>query len=120
MIQKLTSPTAQAVGFVIGALIIGFATLTPIDQLPTAPGTDKLHHIIGFGGWALLCAFGPIKRFLLLSVVILCSGGAIELIQPYVNRYAEWMDLYANTLGVTLIVLGRLLISRLLKSNTKV
>lgn len=120
MIDKLTSPAAQAAGFVLGALIICLATLTPVDQLPPVPGTDKLHHIIGFGGWALLCALGSIKRFILFSVFIILSGGTIELIQPYVNRYAEWMDFYANTLGVILVVLSRLTIGWFLKSKSKV
>ncbi len=29
-----------------------------------------------------------------------CWSGAIELIQPYVNRYGEWLDLAANTGGL--------------------
>ncbi|MGO2353917.1 MAG: hypothetical protein ACTH58_04170 [Marinomonas foliarum] len=120
MIKRLTSPAAQAAGFVLGALVICFATLTPVDQLPSAPGTDKLHHILGFGGWALLCAFGPNKRFILFSVFIILSGGTIELIQPYVNRYAEWMDFYANALGVILVVLSRLTMGWFLKSTSKV
>jgi VanZ family protein len=27
-------------------------------------------------------------------------GGAIELLQPYVNRHGEWLDMLANTAGV--------------------
>ncbi|RBP85828.1 hypothetical protein EBI01_16585 [Marinomonas rhizomae] len=119
MINKLTSPAAQAAGFILGALIICLATLTPADILPTVPGTDKTHHVIGFAGWALLCAFGPIKRFLLLSLFIILLGGAIELIQPYVNRYAEWLDFYADALGVILIIIVRLLIGLFLKSKDK-
>ena len=118
MINKLTSPTAQAVGFVLGASIICLATLTPADLLPPVPGTDKTHHVIGFAGWALLCAFGPIRRFLLLSLLIIFLGGAIELIQPYVNRYAEWLDFYADAFGVILVILARLIIGRFLKSKT--
>ena len=120
MINKLTSPTAQAVGFVLGAFIICLATLTPADVLPSVPGTDKTHHVIGFGGWALLCAFGPMKRFLLLSLFIIFLGGAIELIQPYVKRYAEWLDFYADAFGVILVILARLIIGLFLKSQYKV
>ncbi|MBT3310135.1 MAG: VanZ family protein, partial [Gammaproteobacteria bacterium] len=36
-------------------------------------------------------------------------GEMIELIQPFVNRYGEWMDFFANTAGVaTGVLLGRL------------
>jgi hypothetical protein len=120
MIKKFTSPAAQAVGFVLGALIICLATLTPADVLPSVPGTDKTHHVIGFAGWAFLCAFGPIKRFLSLSLFIILLGGAIELIQPYVNRYAEWLDFYADAFGVILVIIIRLLIGLFLKSKYKV
>lgn len=113
------TPTAQAVGFVLGAIIISLATLTPADFLPPTPGSDKLHHVIGFGGWALLCAFGPVKRFLCMALFIAFWGGMIELIQPSVNRYGEWLDFYADTLGVVLIVAGRLLTVYFIKSNDK-
>ncbi|NLQ16004.1 hypothetical protein HGG82_00020 [Marinomonas sp. M1K-6] len=115
MIHKLTSPTAQAVGFILGALIISLATLTPADSLPLAPGSDKLHHLLGFGGWALLCAFGPMKRFVSMSLLIIAWGGAIELIQPHLNRYGEWLDFYANTSGVVVIVLAKCLLRHLSK-----
>lgn len=120
MINRFTSPAAQAAGFVLGALIICLATLTPADILPAVPGTDKTHHVIGFAGWSLLCAFGPLKRFLLLSLFIVFLGGAIELIQPYVNRYAEWLDFFADALGVILVIITRLSLGLFLKSKSKV
>jgi len=117
MIHRLTTPAAQAAGFILGAFIILLATLTPADILPPAPGTDKIHHILGFGGWALLCAFGPLRRFLLLSFIIILIGGAIELIQPYVNRYADWLDFYANACGVLLAIIIRLIMQKFINSK---
>lgn len=103
----LTSPTAQAVGFLLGALIISASTLTPAEFLPPAPGSDKLHHLLGFGGWTLLCAFGPMKRFVYMALFIIFLGGMIELIQPYINRYGEWFDFFANGSGVVLVALAK-------------
>ena len=120
MINKLISPAAQAAGFILGALVISLSTLTPLEYLPPAPGSDKIHHIIGFGGWALLCAFGPTKRFAYMALFIIFWGGMIELIQPYVNRYAEWLDFYADAFGVILVILGRLIVKRFLKSKHSV
>jgi Zn-dependent protease with chaperone function len=120
MINKLTSPAAQAAGFVLGALIISLATLTPAEYLAPAPGSDKLHHVLGFGGWALLCAFGPMKRFAYIALFIIFWGGVIELIQPYVNRYGEWLDFYADAFGIILVILTRLIIGLILKSKPKV
>ncbi|NVK72102.1 MAG: hypothetical protein HWE24_01375 [Oceanospirillaceae bacterium] len=120
MIQRFTSPAVQTAGFMLGALIISLSTLMPLEQLPTAPGSDKLHHVLGFAFWALLCALGPKKRFTYMALFIIFWGGAIELIQPYVNRYTEWLDFYADALGVILIIMARLLIERFLESKLKV
>ncbi|TYL48318.1 hypothetical protein [Marinomonas sp. IMCC 4694] len=112
ILSWVISPTAQTVGFVLGGLIIGWSTLTPAEFLPAAPGSDKLHHVVGFGGWALMCAFGPIKRFMFMALAVIVCGGLIELIQPYVNRYGEWFDFYADAAGVLLAVALRLTVGR--------
>ncbi|MCV2402225.1 hypothetical protein OFY17_04915 [Marinomonas sp. C2222] len=117
----LTSKQAQWIGFVLGGVIISLSTLTPIEHLPPAPGSDKLHHLIGFGGWALMCAFGPFRQFLIMATFIALWGGVIELIQPYVNRYGEWLDFFANSLGVlctvTIKTLFHLRIARSISSS---
>ena len=33
---------------------------------------------------------------------VIAFGGAIELIQPYVNRQGEWADFWADTTGALL------------------
>ncbi|MBJ7538889.1 hypothetical protein [Marinomonas transparens] len=123
MIQRFftfcQSPTAQAVGFCIGAFIISLSTLSPAEYLPPTPGSDKLHHVLGFGGWALMCAFGPTRRFLYMAAFIVFWGGMIELIQPYVNRYGEWLDFYADTFGVVLVLFGKGLFDHFNKSKHK-
>ncbi len=103
---------AQFLGFALGAILISVATLTPADHLPPVSGSDKLHHVIGFGGWALMCMFGPSKRFFLFLAIIIAWGGAIELIQPYVNRYGEWLDFYADAFGALLTIPLHLLMRR--------
>lgn len=114
--RLLSSPTTQVVGFILGFLIISWATLTPIAELPPIPpGGDKLHHVIGFGGWALMCAFGSFRRFAYMAIFIIFWGGAIELIQPSVNRYGEWLDFYADAFGALLVLLTRFGFHSLLK-----
>ena len=102
-------PKWQWYGFLLGWLVISLLTLSPAEQLPEVPGSDKTHHLIGFGGWVLLCSLGALKRLLWMSLFILFWGGVIELIQPYVNRFGEWLDFGANSLGVVLALLGILL-----------
>jgi len=49
-------------------------------------------------------------------MAIMLYGGMIELVQPFVNRYGEWLDFFANTAGMMIgVLLGRLL--RKLDSN---
>lgn len=115
---NMTSPKQQWIGFILGFFVISWATLTPIEQLPAIPpGGDKLHHILGFGGWALMCAFGPMKPFTHIALLIIFWGGLIELIQPNINRYSEWLDFYANTFGVLLVFLIKFVMTRVLASK---
>ena len=46
--------------------------------------------------------------------------GAIELIQPFVNRYAEWLDLLANLAGVMIGLIAGSLFKRLIIAVTGV
>lgn len=114
----LTHSRTQWLGFWLGWLAISWATLTPLEQLPAVPGTDKLHHIIGFGGWACLCLFGPTRRFTLMCAAIVIWGGVIELIQPQVNRYGEWLDFIANSAGVLLAFVSHFILKRSLFRGT--
>lgn len=85
---------------------ITFLSLRPLEQLPDIPGTDKTHHLIAYAVLIFPAAFRKTKHWLLLAVVFVIYSGAIELIQPYVNRYGEWLDLAANAAG---IIIGGLL-----------
>ena len=39
-------------------------------------------------------------RWVLFGLFFIAYSGAIELLQPYVNRYGEWNDMLANTAGI--------------------
>lgn len=112
------SPKTQSLGFLLGAVAVSLATLMPAATLGTPPGSDKLHHVLGFAFWAILCAFGPTRRFLGLAFVIILCGGLIELIQPYVHRRAEWHDFWADCAGVGLAVLVHFAIRLIKKRGT--
>ena len=64
------------------------------------PGSDKTHHLIAYSALALPTAFAIPRKWLYLGMLYIALGGAIELIQPYVNRYGEWLDFAANSAGV--------------------
>ena len=45
------------------AALIGRATLIPVQQLPDAPGTDKLHHLIAFAVLVIPMSFAKLHLF---------------------------------------------------------
>ena len=79
---------------------IALLSLWPAAQLPSVPGSDKTHHFIGYAALILPVALRQPKYFLIIVIGFLAFSGAIELIQPYVNRYGEWLDMLANTIGL--------------------
>mgnify|MGYP000417129487 FL=1 len=83
-------------------LLVSIATLSlwPAAYLPNVPGTDKTHHFIAYAALILPTALRQPKNYLTIIVGFMAFSGAIELIQPYVNRYGEWLDMAANTLGL--------------------
>ena len=89
----------KALTFVFLAIITVFSLL-PLDALPPAPGTDKTHHFIAYAMLMLPTALRKPANWRLLGLFFMLYSGAIELIQPFINRYGEWMDLYANSTGV--------------------
>jgi len=90
-------------GFTLTTLAaITALSLWPLDALPPVPGTDKTHHIIAYAVLMLPTALRKPDKWLLFALFFIAYSGAIELLQPYVNRYGEWLDMAANTSGVVL------------------
>lgn len=102
-------------------LLVSIATLSlwPAAYLPEVPGTDKTHHFIAYAALMLPTALRKPKYWLTLTLIFLAFSGVIELIQPYVNRYGEWLDMAANASG---LVCGFILakIIEFFTSNTSV
>lgn len=83
-------------------LLVSIATLSlwPAAYLPEVPGTDKSHHFIAYAALMFPAAIKQPKYYLAITISFLAFSGAIELIQPYVNRYGEWLDMAANASGL--------------------
>lgn len=80
--------------------VITVLSLWPLDKLPSVSGTDKTHHIIAYAILMFPTAVRKPDRWVLLGLFFIAFSGAIELLQPYVNRYGEWLDMAVNTIGV--------------------
>jgi len=88
---------------IITAVILSSITvlsLAPLDELPATPGSDKLHHLIAYAVLVIPLVFRKPKYWWFIVILFLGYSGLIELIQPYVNRYGEWLDMAANSLGI--------------------
>lgn len=81
-------------------ILITVLSLTPQPHLPPVPGTDKAHHFIAYAALMFAVGFTKPKNWLFIGLFFVAWSGCIELIQPYVNRYGEWLDLAANTGGL--------------------
>lgn len=85
--------------------VITWLSLYPVE-FPEMPGNDKTGHFIAYAACVLPVSFARPKNLYLILLAVLIWSGLMELIQPYVNRYADWLDLAANAVG---IVIGFLL-----------
>lgn len=79
---------------------ISISSLLPVEHLPPVPGSDKTHHFVSYGLLMFPLALRRPNYWPLIGLLFVGWGGAIELIQPYVNRYGEWLDFAANTGGL--------------------
>ncbi|MGL5076956.1 MAG: VanZ family protein [Waterburya sp.] len=80
--------------------LITVLSLRPLDKLPPVPGGDKLHHLIAYAALMIPTALRKPDYWLMICLFFIGWSGAIELIQPYVNRYGEFRDLGANIAGL--------------------
>jgi len=100
---------------VVVLFFITFFSLLPVAELPPVPGSDKTHHFVAYAALVFPAALAHAKHLKWLILGFFLWSGAIELIQPYVNRYGEWLDLLANSTGLVIGLLMAILLRRLFK-----
>lgn len=106
-----TVRNAQWVTLVILAAIT-ILSLWPADDLPGVPGGDKFHHFIAYAGLVFPIALRRPKYWRIAILIFIVWSGLIELFQPHVNRYGEWLDWLANIGGIISgIILSQLILS---------
>ena len=101
MIRLLAFIKFHWVVFTIFALAaITTLSLWPLEKLPQVPGTDKIHHIMAYAVLMFPTALRKSDKWIMLGLLFIAYSGAIEFLQPYVNRHSEWLDIAANAMGV--------------------
>ncbi|HMQ00348.1 MAG TPA: hypothetical protein PKC24_11250 [Cyclobacteriaceae bacterium] len=89
-------------------------SLYPSSSVPQMPGTDKLHHMLAYAALAFPVSFAKPKNYVWILLGLLAWSGAIELIQPLVNRLDEWADFFANAAGIAVGFIAGTLLDRIL------
>lgn len=80
--------------------VITILSLRPLEELPPFPGGDKVHHLIAYTALMFPTAVKKPVNWWAIALLFIVWSGAIELLQPYVNRYGELQDLAANITGL--------------------
>ena len=96
------------------ALLVLVLTLVPAPPPVLTTGWDKSNHLLAFAVMAWLgCKAFP-QRLAVMLLGLLAYGALIEIMQSFTpNRSAEWLDMFADLLGILLgLVLSRFNLSR--------
>lgn len=98
---------ARDLPFVLAFLLSLFVLFTPGDDVPSAPGVDKLVHA---GLFALLAGTGALARVRppVLAGALLGYAVTSELIQAWapLDRSGDVLDTAADALGISLGLAG--------------
>ena len=90
----------------------------PLKELPPVPGTDKIQHLFAFGVFVLPVSLLMPSRTLPIFIIAVLYGGLIEIIQPYVNRYGELGDFWADAGGAVIgVVISRIILTRMKRNR---
>ena len=101
-IADLRTRSIDIYATVVIAVLIGLATLTPVEELPAVSGSDKLYHLISFAILTLPIAVIRPKAVWVIFILSVVYGGAIEVLQPLVDRNCELADFLADASGAML------------------
>ena len=83
-------------------IIITFLSLIPLQEQPSIPGSDKIHHLIAYSALVICIGLRRPSNYLLIIIFLSFYSGLIEIIQPHVNRFGEIEDFLFNNLGIFL------------------
>ena len=84
------------------AYAIGLAKLTPVETLPNGSGSERLYHLISFASLTLPIAIIRPNAMWIIVWLSVAFGGAIEVLQPFVNCSCETVDFLADGVGAIL------------------
>ena len=98
-------------------IIITFLSLYPLQEQPSIPGSDKIHHLIAYLALVICVGIRRPSNYLLIIIFFSFYSGLIEIIQPHVNRFGEIEDFLFNNLGIFLGLTLGILINKKFKNK---
>ena len=98
-------------------LIITFLSLFPLQEQPSVPGSDKIHHLIAYSALTICVGLRKPSNYFLIIILFSFYSGLIEIIQPYVNRFREIEDFLFNNLGIFIGLTLGIVINKILNKN---
>ena len=94
----------------IALAVITGGSLVPRESGGDVGSADKVLHLVAYAVAILPMAQHKTQPRLIFAMGVLIWSGAIELVQPFVGRSANLMDLASNAVGLLLgLALGVLL-----------
>ena len=106
--------------------ILSFLPFPEMEPLEDVPFVDKWTHVVMYGGTCCVIwteyvrshvGLDGEKLFFYAWLLPILMSGVIELLQEYCTTYrgGEWLDLAANSTGVTIAVIYGLLLRYFIK-----
>lgn len=98
-------------------ILVVWGELTPHPPHLDAP--DKLLHFLAYFGLSGIATTALAHRRAVLAIVLglIALGGALEILQSFTGRDAEWLDEAANAAGAVLGALGGLVFLRIVRAR---
>lgn len=95
--------------------LVVWGELTPHPPRIDAP--DKLLHFLAYFGLSGIATTALSRHVVAIVAGLIALGGALEILQMFTGRDAEWLDEAANAVGAVLGALAGLVFLRVVGSR---
>ena len=96
-------------------ILVVWGELTPHPPRIDAP--DKLLHFLAYFGLSGIATTALSRHVVAIVVGLIALGGALEILQMFTGRDAEWLDEAANAVGAVLGAIAGLVFLRVVGSR---